>query len=145
MLPASLYLAGFVVGPLLLAPLSESARLGRRPVLAAGAAAFLVLSVAAAAAGARLGWPGFLAVRFALGVVGSPPASVFGGVIGDVYADEVERGRMLMVWLVFSFLFPFFPPSSSPSSSPFIHLSFLLFSRLSACPFVYMWFWVVGT
>ncbi|GAB1314811.1 Polyamine transporter 4 [Madurella fahalii] len=114
-LPASLYLAGFVFGPLLFAPLSEAPRVGRWWVLATGAAAFVLLSVAAATVRS---WPGFLAVRFALGVVGSPPVSVFGGVLGDVYEGEVGRGRVLMIWSAATFIGPLAAPILAGYTSP---------------------------
>lgn len=66
-------------------------------MLASGAALFVVASLAQALAG---GWAAFLGVRFLAGVVGSPPVSVFGGVIADLYEGEVVRGRVMMFWFV---------------------------------------------
>ena len=43
-------------------------------------------------------WGVFLFLRFLGGVVGSPPISVFGGVIADLYEDLVGRGRVMMYW-----------------------------------------------
>ncbi|KAH6641358.1 hypothetical protein F5144DRAFT_483102 [Chaetomium tenue] len=73
-LPASLYLAGFVFGPLVWAPLSESPLVGRWRVLVTGAGLFVVMSLGQAAV--REGdWVGFLVLRFLGGVVASPPVS----------------------------------------------------------------------
>ena len=43
-------------------------------------------------------WGAFLALRFLGGVFGSPPISVFGGVIADLYEGRVVRGRVMMYW-----------------------------------------------
>ncbi|KAJ4302048.1 hypothetical protein N0V88_002184 [Collariella sp. IMI 366227] len=63
-LPASLYLAG--------APLSESPRIGRWPVLTTGAVLFVIMSIGQAVA---QNWAGFLVLRFLAGVTGSPPGN----------------------------------------------------------------------
>ncbi|KAK4040206.1 hypothetical protein C8A01DRAFT_46443 [Parachaetomium inaequale] len=108
-LPASLYLAGFVFGPLAWAPLSESPRVGRWRVLVTGAALFVVMCLGQAVV--REGdWAGFLVLRFLAGVVGSPPVSVFGGVIADLFEGEVERGRVMMWWSAAAFVGPLGAP-----------------------------------
>jgi MFS family permease len=66
-------------------------------VLVTGAALFVLASLGQAVAG---NWAGFLALRFLAGVVGSPPISIFGGVIADLYEGEVVRGRVMMYWYV---------------------------------------------
>jgi MFS family permease len=101
-----MYLAGFVFGPLVFAPLSEAPRVGRRWALVAGALGFLVFSIAGAVVNPDgSGWAAFLGTRFGLGVFASPPASVFGGVVADLFEGEVLRGRVMMIWWV---TFPFF-------------------------------------
>ncbi|AEO63175.1 uncharacterized protein THITE_2043209, partial [Thermothielavioides terrestris NRRL 8126] len=106
-LPASLYLAGFVFGPLVWAPLSEAPAFGRRRVLLAGAVLFVLASLAQAVVS---GWAAFLALRFLAGVVGAPPVSVFGGVLADVFPDEVVRGRIMMLWSTTTFVGPLVGP-----------------------------------
>ncbi|KAK4157541.1 polyamine transporter 4 [Chaetomidium leptoderma] len=106
-LPASLYLAGFVFGPLVSAPLSESALVGRWRVLVVGAALFVLASLGQAVVG---GWVGFLVLRFFAGVVGSPPVSVFGGVLADLFEGEVVRGRVMMLWSATTFVGPLGAP-----------------------------------
>jgi MFS family permease len=64
-------------------------------VLATAAALFVLASIGQAVVG---NWAGFLVLRFLAGMVGSPPVSVFGGVIADLYEDEVVRGRVMMFW-----------------------------------------------
>lgn len=49
-------------------------------------------------------------MRFLCGTFGSPPLSVFGGVIADCFGDEVQRGRMLMVWSASTFVGPLGAP-----------------------------------
>ncbi|KAH6850421.1 major facilitator superfamily domain-containing protein [Chaetomium sp. MPI-CAGE-AT-0009] len=95
-LPASLYLAGYVSGPLLWAPLSESPLVGRRPVLVAGAGLFVVMCLGQALV--REGdWAGFLVLRFLGGVVASPPG-------------EVVRGSVMMWWSATTFVGPLGAP-----------------------------------
>ena len=79
------------------APLTESPRLGRRPVLL-GCAFLFVLACLGQALVREGQWNLFLFLRFMGGVVGSPPISVFGGVIADLYEDLVKRGRVMMYW-----------------------------------------------
>ncbi|KAK4128014.1 MFS general substrate transporter [Parathielavia appendiculata] len=114
-LPASLFLAGFVFGPLLWAPLSESPLVGRWRVLATGAALFVLFSVGQAVV---QDWAAFLALRFLAGMAGSPPISVFGGVIADLYDGEVGRGRVIMIWSAMCFIGPLGAPIMSGFLSP---------------------------
>lgn len=92
-LPATTYLLGFVLGPLVFAPLSE--QYGRRPVLVATLAAYLVFTMASALAPR---WPAFLVFRFLSGTFASTPMSVTGGSIADVYADKGARGQANVLW-----------------------------------------------
>lgn len=112
-LPASLYLVGFVFGPLIFAPLSE--QYGRKPILVVGFTLFLLSTLGAALAKQ---WWTFLLFRFLSGTFGSPPLSVFGGVIADCWKGEVERGRMLMVWSAATFIGPLGAPIMAGFVSP---------------------------
>ncbi|KAK4658161.1 hypothetical protein QC762_204310 [Podospora pseudocomata] len=104
-LPASLYLMGFCFGPIIFAPLSET--YGRKPILVTG---FLLFVASTAGASVAPSWWSFLLMRFLCGTFGSPPLSVFGGVIADCFGDEVQRGRMLMVWSASTFVGPLGAP-----------------------------------
>jgi hypothetical protein len=73
-------------------------------VLLVGATGFVLASLAMALV---RDWGGMLGVGLFAGVVGSPPASVFGGVVADLWAGEMGRGRVLMLWWVFFLLFFF--------------------------------------
>lgn len=92
-LPASIFLIGFLPGPLIFAPLSES--YGRRPVVITAFGLYIVASIACALAP---NWPVFLFFRFLAGTFAAPPLSVMGGLIADVYDDETTRGRAMVVW-----------------------------------------------
>lgn len=66
-------------------------------MLVVGAGLFVVVSLGMAVV--REGdWAGFLGLRFLGGVVASPPVSVFGGVIADLFEGEVVRGNVMMWW-----------------------------------------------
>lgn len=93
-LPTSIYLIGYVLGPLLFGPLSES--YGRKPVLVGTYAMFTIFTMACALA------PNFAALivfRFLVGIGASSPISVVGGVYADVYSDPVTRGRALTIFM----------------------------------------------
>jgi multidrug resistance protein len=92
-LAASVYLLGFMFGPLIFAPLSESH--GRKPTLLAG---FVLFTLSLLGAALAPSWAVFLLCRFLTGTFGSPPISVVGGVIADVFCEEGPRGRVMMLW-----------------------------------------------
>jgi MFS family permease len=60
-----------------------------------GAVLFVLVSIGQAVGDS---WAGLLILRFLAGIFGSPPVSVFGGVIADLYEGEVTRGRVMMYW-----------------------------------------------
>ncbi|GAB7341845.1 hypothetical protein MBLNU457_g0165t1 [Dothideomycetes sp. NU457] len=93
-LPTSIYLVGYVLGPLLFGPLSES--FGRRWVLIATFALFTVFTMACALAPT---FAAYIVFRFIVGIGASSPISVVGGVYADVYADPVTRGRALTIFM----------------------------------------------
>lgn len=92
-LPATTYLIGFVLGPLVFAPLSE--QYGRRPILISTLCLYIIFTMACALAP---NWAGFLVFRFLSGIFASPPMSVTGGSIADVYHEKVSRGRANVMW-----------------------------------------------
>lgn len=93
-LPNSIYLVGYIPGPLLFAPLSES--YGRQIIMIGTFAGFM---------GSTLGtclapnWPAFLIFRFLAGVFASSPLSVTGGIYADLYSDPVNRGRAMAMFM----------------------------------------------
>ncbi|KAI0140440.1 MFS transporter [Xylariaceae sp. FL1272] len=88
----SLYLLGYVFGPLLFSPLSET--IGRKPVLQASFLGFTVFSLASALAPS---WPSLFAFRFLCRISASAPLSVVGGLYADIFDDPVYRGRIVAV------------------------------------------------
>lgn len=92
-LPATTYLIGFVLGPLVFAPLSE--QYGRRPILVSTLCLYIIFTMASALAP---NWAAFLVFRFLSGTFASPPMSVTGGSIADVYQDRVTRGQANALW-----------------------------------------------
>ena len=91
-LPNSLYLVGYVLGPPVCSPLSET--YGRRVVLIVAFAGFTIFTMACAVAPT---WPGLLVLRFLVGAFASGPITVVGGMFADIYDDPVSRGRSVAV------------------------------------------------
>jgi MFS family permease len=91
-LPLSMYLVGYVLGPLLFRPLSET--YGRKIIMISTFILFTIFTMACALA------PNFAALsvfRLMVGINASSPLSVTGGVYADIYADPVSRGRALSI------------------------------------------------
>ena len=92
-LPTSMYLIGFVFGPLIFAPMSEN--YGRRPIIVTGFALYILSTLASALVPS---WGAFLVFRFLSGTFAAPPMSVVGGTLADIYDDKAERGMAMMFW-----------------------------------------------
>ena len=94
-LPISLYLVGYILGPLLWGPLSEI--YGRRLVLVPTFAVFTLFTLATALAP---NWPAFLVFRLVCGTCASSALTVVGGMYADIYKDPKTRGRALNLFLL---------------------------------------------
>lgn len=93
-LPLSMYLLGYVLGPLVFGPLSET--YGRRMILVITFLLFTIFTMACAVA------PNFaslLIFRFITGVNASCPISVTGGVYADIFDDPAARGRAMALFM----------------------------------------------
>jgi len=93
-LPISIYLVGYVLGPLAFGPLSEN--YGRKWVMICTFVIFTVFTLGCALA------PSFAALivfRFFVGIGASSPISVVGGIYADVYDNPVTRGRALTIFM----------------------------------------------
>ncbi|PWY89743.1 MFS general substrate transporter [Aspergillus heteromorphus CBS 117.55] len=110
-LPTSLYMAGFAVGPLLFGPLSE--HVGRKPVLVATYSIYLLFTMGCALAST---FAQLLVFRFFCGLGGSAPNAVLGGLFSDIYNDPHQRG-LAMSWFMFATTFP---PLLGPIISGFV-------------------------
>lgn len=98
-LPISVALVGYVFGPLLFGPLSET--FGRKPILLGSFVLYIVSSAASALAP---GWPSFLVSRFLVGTSSAAPYAVVGAMFADLYSDPVHRGRANSAFLTVSVL-----------------------------------------
>ena len=94
MLPISLFLVGYVLGPVVFGPLSET--YGRRIIMIASFTVFTLFTMTCAVAP---NWPVFLLFRLICGFMASSPISVVGGLYADVFADPVIRGRAMAVFM----------------------------------------------
>ncbi|KAJ5565086.1 hypothetical protein N7513_001328 [Penicillium frequentans] len=110
-LPTSLYMAGFAIGPVIFGPLSE--HFGRKPVLVATYSIYLIFMMACALAPT---FPALLVFRFFCGLGGSAPNAVLGGLFSDIYENPHHRG-LAMSWFMFATTFP---PLLGPIISGFI-------------------------
>jgi MFS family permease len=87
-LPISIYLIGYVIGPLVFGPLSE--QVGRKWIMLGTYGILLVFTMACALAPT---WNALLVFRFFCGVGASAPIAVVGGIYADIYDDPLTRGR----------------------------------------------------
>jgi MFS family permease len=107
-LPISLFLVGYIFGPLLFGPLSEL--YGRKYVIQAAFAGYTAFTLGCALAPS---WAVLLFFRFAAGVFASAPLAVGGGVIADMYNDPSLRGRFLTYFLTINICAPVIAPTIS--------------------------------
>jgi len=89
-----MYIFGYILGPLLFGPLSET--YGRKPVMMLTFLLFTIFTMACALAP---NFPALLIFRFLTGVNASSPISVTGGIYADIYNDPVTRGRAMAVFM----------------------------------------------
>lgn len=93
-LPMSIYLLGYVFGPLVLAPLSEA--YGRRLLMIG---TFTLFSVSTMGAALAPNWTLLLIFRLLAGINASAPISIVGGIYADIYESPIARGRSVAVFL----------------------------------------------
>lgn len=94
-LPISIYLIGYVFGPIIWGPLSE--HLGRRNLTICTFAPFALFTMACALAP---NWPALLVFRLFCGIFASSPIAIVAGILADVYADPMTRGRAFAIFMV---------------------------------------------
>lgn len=109
-LPISMYLIGYIFGPVVFAPLSET--YGRQRIMQFTFIAFMIFMMATALAP---NWTAFLLFRMFTGIAASSPIAVTGGIYADLFDDPVARGRTMAIFIsVSSEKSPEFPPQSIP-------------------------------
>lgn len=94
-LPISVFLIGYVFGPVIWAPLSE--QFGRKRLTVVTFAAFTIFTMACALAPT---WASFLGFRLCTGVFASAPVAVSAGILADCYGDARTRGKAFSAFLV---------------------------------------------
>lgn len=93
-LPISLFLVGYVIGPLICGPMSE--QYGRKWPLTIGYIMFLIFTMACALAPSL---PALLVFRLFSGMAAAAPISIITGTYADVHDDPTKRGRA-MAWFM---------------------------------------------
>jgi multidrug resistance protein len=110
-LPISVFLIGYVGGPLLFGPLSES--YCRRPIMLY---TFIVYTAFTLACALAPNWPAFLVFRLICGMMASAPIAVVGGLYADIYRDPRTRGRAMAYFMAATT----FGPAMGPFISGFL-------------------------
>ncbi|KAF7117689.1 hypothetical protein CNMCM5793_006812 [Aspergillus hiratsukae] len=100
----SVYIIGFVFGPLVVAPISEL--YGRAIILHSTNVLFLIFTIAGALS-TNLGM--FIAFRLLMGLVACTPLTLGGGFIADLMAAQA-RARALSIWTMGPLLGPVLGP-----------------------------------
>ncbi|KAF2265147.1 MFS general substrate transporter [Lojkania enalia] len=107
-LPTSIYLVGYTVGPLLWGPLSEA--FGRKWTMIWAFALFTIFSIASSTS------PNFAALivfRWIVGIGGSCPIAVVGGICADCYHNARSRGRAMAYFMAATTFGPILGPPIS--------------------------------
>lgn len=109
----SLYMVGFVLGPLLFGPLSEY--IGRRPVLIGTFLGYLVFMLACSGAPT---YPVLLVFRLLCGINAAAPTTVIGGLYADIFDDPSQRGSAMALYMTVTTFGLVLGPIISGFSSP---------------------------
>ncbi|TDZ67340.1 Citrinin biosynthesis cluster MFS transporter mrr1 [Colletotrichum trifolii] len=107
-LPISVYLIGYVFGPVVWGPLSE--HIGRRTLTIVTFILFTIWTMACALAP---NWPTLLFFRLLVGVFASSPIAIVTGILADIYGDTETRGRAMAAFMVTTTFGPLFAPITS--------------------------------
>lgn len=107
-LPTSLYLVGYVLGPLIFSPLSET--YGRKIVMSSTFVVYTAFMLGCALAPT---WAGLIVMRLLAGIGASTPNSVVGGIYADIFATPLERGRVIALFMTCTTFGPLIGPLAS--------------------------------
>lgn len=108
----SLYMAGFVLGPLLFGPLSEY--IGRRPVMIGTFVGYLVFMLASSWAP---NYPALLVFRLLCGMNAAAATAVIGGLYADIFDDPSARGNAMALYMTVTTFGPVLGPTVSGFAS----------------------------
>lgn len=101
-LPISVFLIGYIVGPLIWGPSSEY--FGRKRPLLIAFCGFIIFTLACALSNS---YSSLLVFRLFNGMMASAPIAATGGLFADVHDDPTQRGRLMAYYMAvstFSFL-----------------------------------------
>ncbi|RJE23848.1 transporter [Aspergillus sclerotialis] len=104
-LPISVYLIGYILGPMLWGPASEA--YGRKLPLRVAFVTFTIFMMACALANS---YPSLLVFRLIDGMAASAPIAVVGGVYADLYSDPTARGRLMAYYMAATTVGPILGP-----------------------------------
>jgi multidrug resistance protein len=103
-LVVSIYILGYALGPLLVAPMSEI--YGRSPVYHASNVLYVIFTIACAVS-SNLSM--LIVFRFLAGAAGSTPVTIGGATLGEMFSVE-ERGKAVSIWSMGPLLGPVIGP-----------------------------------
>ncbi|KAJ5188024.1 Major facilitator superfamily domain general substrate transporter [Penicillium cf. griseofulvum] len=104
-LPISIFLIGYILGPLLWGPSSEY--FGRKPPLLIAYVLFMIFTLACAVADS---YESLLVFRLFNGMVASAPIATVGGLFADVHDDPTLRGRLMAYFMACTTFGPIIGP-----------------------------------
>lgn len=104
-LPISIYLAGYVLGPTLFGPISE--QYGRKTAMVSTFVTYTLFTMACALAP---NYSSFLIFRLICGITGGAPIAVVGGLYADIYDDPRKRGIAIAYFMAATTYGPCFGP-----------------------------------
>lgn len=107
-LPTSIYIVGYVLGPLVFSPLSET--FGRKIVMISTFVVYTAFTLGCALAPT---WAGLIVMRLLAGIGASTPNSVVGGIYADIFSTPRERGRVIALYMTCTTFGPLIGPIAS--------------------------------
>ncbi|CAI4056318.1 uncharacterized protein SKDI_03G0030 [Saccharomyces kudriavzevii IFO 1802] len=103
----SIYVLGYGIGPIFLAPFSEFATIGRQTIYIITLFVFIMFQIGCATVD-NVG--GLIVMRFISGVLSSPALSTGAASIGDVISDEKKVPLVIGLWSIGAVLAPIVAP-----------------------------------